>query len=255
MKIAIIGAGNVASVLGRLMRLNNLTIVQVASRNIHHAKVLADELGATFTDFNGLLDVTADVYVIALADAAIAECFPFLKPNNKIVVHTAGSISKDILQSVSSNYGVLYPLQTLRKEMPKIPPIPFLIDGNNEDTIELITTLAKQLSHNVQVSNDQSRMKIHLAAVMVNNFTNHLYAMAEDFCNKEKLDFNMLKPLISETASRISASSPSNLQTGPAIRNDIQTIDKHLSLLMDYPQIKAIYLKLTDSIINFNNKE
>jgi len=150
---------------------------------------------------------------------------------------------------------VLYPLQTLRKEMPKIPPIPFLIDGNNQETIEFINTLAKQLSHNVQLSNDQSRMKIHLAAVMVNNFTNHLYAMTEDFCTKEKLDFNMLKPLISETASRISASSPSNLQTGPAVRNDIQTIDKHLSLLIEYPQIKAIYLKLTDSIINFNNKE
>lgn len=254
MNVAIIGSGNTASVLGRLLKRNQFNIVQVASRNIDNSKSLADELGAKFTDFNGWVDVNADIYIIAVSDSAIPDCFPFLKVNNKPVVHTAGSISKEILQSVSANYGILYPLQTLRKEMEEIPQIPMLIDANNEETLKLISFIAHAISSEVQVLNDEQRLKTHLAAVVVNNFTNHLYALAEDFCNKEKIDFSVLKPLISETASRIKSQSPSKIQTGPAVRNDVKTIDKHLALLNEYPDLKALYLKLTTSIINFHDK-
>ena len=251
MKVVIIGSGNAATVLSKLMQRKNFSIVQIASRNIDHAKILADELGCNFTDFNGLIDVTADIYIIAVADHAVTECFSILKVNNKPVVHTAGSISKVVLKSVSNNYGILYPLQTLRKEMQVIPPMPILIDANNEETLSLISSIAAIISSDVQIADDETRIKLHLAAVFVNNFTNHLYAIAEDFCKKEEVDFNILKPLIIETANRIKEFSPASVQTGPAIRNDVNTIDTHLKMLNDYPKFKTIYLKLTDSIMNF----
>jgi hypothetical protein len=106
----------------------------------------------------------------------------------------------------------------------------------------------------VHVVDEESRLKIHLAAVVVNNFTNHLYALAEDYCESEEIAFDLLKPLIKETAIRIAHLSPSKVQTGPAVRNDAKTIDKHLNLLNNYPELKALYLKLSNSIINFNNK-
>jgi predicted short-subunit dehydrogenase-like oxidoreductase (DUF2520 family) len=254
MNIAIIGSGNTASVLGRLLKRKQYNIVQIASRNAEHAKTLAEELGANYTDLGGLIDITADIYIVSVSDAAITDCLHFLKVHNKPVVHTAGSVSKDILKSVSANYGVLYPLQTLRKEMLDIPEIPILIDANNESTLKLISDLAHNISKDVYVLDDESRLKIHLAAVIVNNFTNHLYAIAENYCKSEQIDFDLLKPLIKETASRIEHLSPSKVQTGPALRNDVRTIDKHMNLLYGYTELKALYLKLSNSIINFNDK-
>ena len=90
---------------------------------------------------------------------------------------------------------------------------------------------------------------------VVNNFTNHLYALAADFCKNEKINFDVLKPLINETVERINHNSPADIQTGPAVRNDVQTIDRHLQLLNEYPELKSIYLKLTNSIINSSGKE
>ena len=254
MNVAIIGSGNTASVLGRLLKQKQYNIVQIASRNAEHAKTLADELGAKYTDLNGLIDITADIYILSVSDAAITDCLQFLKVHNKPVFHTTGSVSKDILKSVSANYGVLYPLQTLRKEMLDIPEIPMLIDANKESTMNLLSELAQSISNDVHVLDDEARLKIHLAAVVVNNFTNHLYALAENYCKSEQIDFDLLKPLIKETASRIKYLSPSKVQTGPAIRNDVRTIDKHMNLLNNYPELKALYLKLSNNIINFNDK-
>jgi predicted short-subunit dehydrogenase-like oxidoreductase (DUF2520 family) len=187
---------------------------------------------------------------LAISDIGIEHLFSNLIKNDKLVLHTAGSISKDILSKYSKNYGVLYPLQTLRKEVSKIPPIPFLIDGSSNEVLQIIEKFANSISKNVSVADDEDRLKIHTAAVIVSNFTNYLYAIAEDFCVQEKIDFNILKPLILETAHRIETASPNAVQTGPAIRKDIKTLDKHLKLLSKYPKIKTTYLRLTDSIMN-----
>jgi predicted short-subunit dehydrogenase-like oxidoreductase (DUF2520 family) len=127
--------------------------------------------------------------------------------------------------------------------------IPLLIDGNTEETITLIEDFAKTISTNVTKANDEQRLKLHIAAVVVSNFTNHLYKLAEDFCKNEKVDFTLLAPLIKETAERIQHASPADVQTGPAVRNDIFTIEKHLRILSDHPALKYIYIKLTDSIM------
>lgn len=250
MQVVLIGSGNVATTLGRLMQRNNHKVIQVASRKAEHAKMLADELGAAYTDYNGPIDKSADFYLVAVSDMALNECVQHFNIHDKLIVHTAGSVSKDVLKNVSYHYGVLYPLQSLRKEMNEIPEIPFLVDGNNEAVIKAIYDFAKTLSPNVHVVNDENRIKLHAAAVIVSNFTNHLYAIAEDFCSHEHVDFNLLKPLILETALRIRNQSPGAVQTGPAVRKDIQTLDKHLRLLSNYPKLRTTYLRLTDSIMN-----
>lgn len=250
MKITLIGSGNVATILGRLIIQSNHSIVQVISRNKLNAKKLAGELGAAYTDFTEPVNNSSDLIILSISDSSIEHLFANIIQNDKLVVHTAGSVSKDVLGRYSKNFGVLYPLQSLRKEMETIPPIPFLVDGSSDEVTETIEKFAHTLSQNVTRANDEKRLKTHAAAVIVSNFTNYLYAIAEDFCNKEKIDFNILKPLILETAHRIENASPMSVQTGPAVRKDIQTMDKHLKLFNNYPKLKTTYLRLTDSIMN-----
>lgn len=250
MKITLIGSGNVATILGRLIIQSNHSIVQVISRNKLNAKELAGELGAAYTDFTEPVNDSSDLIILSISDSSIEHLFANIIQHDKLVVHTAGSVSKDVLGRYSKNFGVLYPLQSLRKEMETIPPIPFLVDGSSDEVTETIEKFAHTLSQNVTRANDEKRLKIHAAAVIVSNFTNYLYAIAEDFCNKEKIDFNILKPLILETAHRIENASPMSVQTGPAVRKDIQTMDKHLKLFNNYPKLKTTYLRLTDSIMN-----
>lgn len=250
MKIALIGSGNVATVLGRIIIQNNHKVIQVISRDVDNAKLLAEELGAGFTDFSGKPDLNADMFILAIADQALEHFFSGFGMGNKLVVHTAGSVSIDILKNYSTRYGVLYPLQSLRKEMRNIPSIPFLIDGNCEEVLAVINNFASSISPSVKRAGDEERLKLHAAAVIVSNFTNHLYVIAEDFCQKENISFDMLKPLILETALRIQEVSPAKVQTGPAVRKDILTMDKHLRLLAAHPKLRTTYLRLTDSIMN-----
>lgn len=250
MRISLIGSGNVASVLGRLMKQQHHEVIQVISRDVDNARLLANELGASYSDFDGKPHVRADIFILAIADQALEHFFTTYGLGNKMIVHTAGSVSMDILTKFSSNYGVLYPLQSLRKEMQIIPRIPFLIDANTTEGLEFLQQFAASISDSVKHVGDEERLKIHAAAVIVSNFTNYLYSVAEDFCQKEDLDFNMLKPLILETAHRVQNASPSKVQTGPAVRKDILTMDKHLRIFAAHPKLRITYLRLTDSIMN-----
>ena len=248
MRIVIIGTGNTASVLGKLCQQAGHTITQVLGRTNDHAQQLALRLNSPFTIHNDQLAGEADIYIIAVSDPAIGEIAGWLRISNKLVVHTAGSIEKDTLQDCSKNFGVLYPLQSLRKEINDVPEIPFLIDGNTEESCTLIYDFAKTISSKVEVADDKKRMMTHLAAVMVSNFTNHLYALAEDFCNGKRIDFKMLLPLIKEVANRLEVYSPQDIQTGPAIRNDVEIIDNHIFLLEHFPLHQSIYRLLSESI-------
>lgn len=251
MKVVIIGAGNVASVLGRLIKNAGYDVIQVVSRQIGHAARLADELGAACTDQNGTLNMEGDIYLVAIADSAISEIPNCFNLEGKLVMHTAGSVSIEALSKASARHGVLYPLQSLRKENYHLyQDIPILVDGSNEETIAEIEQFALSISSSVERANDESRLRLHLAAVIVNNFTNHMYELAADFCEKSGVNFKMLQPLIEETALRLRDHSPANMQTGPAIRKDITTLDKHLRELSAYPKLRNVYLKITDSIMN-----
>lgn len=251
MKVLIIGSGNVATVLGRLIKNAGHKIIQVISRNSDTVEVLANELECKFTSDFKQIDTTADLYIVAMSDAALNGLHETISLGNKIIVHTAGAVSKDVLKDVANQYGVLYPLQSLLKENTyTMSSIPLLIDGNNENTIDTLRSFAKTISDDVAVISESDRLKLHVAAVVVNNFTNHLYTLAADFCEAENVPFNLLYPLIETTSNRLKEYNPGKLQTGPAVRKDIVTLDKHLRLLNSYPKLRSIYLKMSDSIMN-----
>lgn len=252
MDIVIIGSGNVATVFGRKFLDAGHRILQVISRNESAAHSLAREWKTESINFSGIINSNAEVYIIAVSDAAINDVIAGIKLEGKVVAHTAASVSKDVLKSVSDHYGVFYPLQSLRKEMIELPEVPILYDGNDETTKSKLESLAVSISPGyVSMAGDEARSKIHVAAVFVNNFTNHLYALAEKFSESEKINFKKLQPLIEETANRIKNISPKNAQTGPAIRNDEETIRKQLAILASDPHLKRTYEFLSESIRSF----
>ena len=255
MDISIIGSGNTATVLGKLLKENNHSLVEIVGRNKFAVHQLAESLNTKACTEVNAMSKASDIYIIAVRDDAVAEISENLSLHKKIVVHTCGSVSIDILKNTSVNYGVLYPLQSLRKELNYAPVIPFLIDGNNEFTSQSVFNLATSVSGFVITANDEQRLQYHLSAIIVSNFTNYLFALAKDYCNKNNIAFNLLMPLIEETISRLHNYEPSAMQTGPAIRGDVKTMEKHLQMLNDFPQLKNIYSIMSESIKNKTAKQ
>ncbi|MEO7961530.1 MAG: DUF2520 domain-containing protein, partial [Ginsengibacter sp.] len=224
MKVVILGAGNVATVLCAVIDRAGHEIVQVASRNIVNAKELAEKYNAEAGTLSDENYPQADIYIAALTDQALESIGKLKGLKGKFVVHTGGSIPMETLKDCTSTYGVLYPLQTLTKNSEDhIPEIPFLINGNNKETQHELMAFARSLSDKVFICSDSERLKYHVAAVFVGNFSNHLLAMGEVFCEKEKIDFSVLLPLINEVNYKTNHFSPFDMQTGPAIREDIVT--------------------------------
>lgn len=250
MNIVIIGTGNTATVLGRKLKAAGHEIVQVFGRDTKAASDLAYELDTESTNYWNIVNRSADIYILAVSDIAIEEVLQELQLQGKTIVHTAASVSKNVLQSATRHFGVFYPLQSLKKDIGYIPDIPIVIDASDEPTLKELDVLAHSISEKVIEANDEQRLKLHLAAVFCNNFVNHLYVLTEQFCKKEGIDFFMLIPLIKETAARLESISPALSQTGPAIRNDLNTIEKHREVLNQYPQLKKIYDQFTESIYN-----
>lgn len=248
MQVVIIGTGNAATVFGRLMASKGHTITQVYGRDILKAEALAEQLKATPTADISKLSKNADVYLIAVADKAVADIVKQLDVNDHLVLHTTASLSKNILKETSRSYGVLYPLQTLRKQMDLSTPIPLLVDGNTAEVTLKIEQFAATLSNTVVRANDEARVKLHVAAVFSCNFVNYMYLQSATFCKKEGLSFSLLQPLIEETATRLREFHPSEVFTGPAVRGDVATINKHLSLLEAYPELHNIYKSITEKI-------
>lgn len=249
MDIVIIGTGNTATVLGRKLRAAGHRIVQVYGRDNAEASELAYELDTESTNYWNVVNRNADLYILAVSDIAIEEVFKELQLSNKTVVHTAASVSMNILKNGAEHFGVFYPLQSLKKEIGHLPEIPIIIDASDKPTLAMLDVLAHTISDRVVEASDEMRIRLHLAAVVVNNFTNHLFALVEKYCKDEGLDFNLLLPLIKETTSRLHEISPSASQTGPAARGDKATIDKHLELLQNFPQLKNIYALFSESIM------
>lgn len=249
MEIVIIGSGNVATILGRKFKEAGHHILQVYSRNASAASELAYEWDTESTNYKSLISKQADFYLVAVPDDAIEELLTDLHLPGKVVAHTAASVPMEILKSVTNHYGVFYPLQSLRKEMSYLPDIPIYFEGRDEKAKKLLAELAASIAGELALqANSEERTKLHVAAVVVSNFTNHLYDLAEGYCRKENLDFRQLLPLIEETAKRTGQMSPHESQTGPAIRHDEETIRKHLELLDAHPKLKKIYLFMTESI-------
>ncbi|MDP3312881.1 Rossmann-like and DUF2520 domain-containing protein [Lutibacter sp.] len=250
-KVVIIGGGNVAFHLtNQLLKSNVVSIVQVYNRSIEKINYLKSKTSIT-NNLNQLLK--AEVYIIAVSDNSISEVSSNIKNPNSLVVHTSGSVSLKDLTNLSRK-GVFYPIQTFSKEKKvNFSKIPICIEATNEKDTLLLEIIAKSISNYCIRINEEQRKNIHVAAVFVNNFVNHLYHIGNEICTKNNISFEILKPLIIETASKINTLTPFEAQTGPAIRNDTKTIEKHTVLLNKNQQ--EIYTLLTNSILQFHGKK
>ena len=255
MQIVIIGTGNVATLLGKTIKAAGHTISGIYGRNPEAARELAVALD---TVNGGGLDAmlpNADIYILAVSDASLGKLAGKLNIGSKLLVHTAGSVPMDILKEYSPNYGVLYPLQSLRKELKELPVIPILVDANTPDNLTIIQDFAATLSSMIKKTTDEERFNFHLSAILVSNFTNHLYSLAADFCKEKDMPFTFLHPLIHEVVNRLEYGHPSQFQTGPAVRNDQETINRHLQALSGHPEMKNLYAVFTEGIQAYFKKK
>jgi predicted short-subunit dehydrogenase-like oxidoreductase (DUF2520 family) len=254
MNISIIGSGNVATVLSKLFVEKGHTIHQIICRNESEGNKLALLVNATYSSIENKPDRNIDLCVVAITDGSLRELNKQIHLNfgDIVVAHTAGVCSMFEIENMSTNVGVLYPIQSLRKNMGYIPRIPFLIEASSGPAYTFLENFAKSISDSVTFVEASNRLRLHTAAVIVNNFTNYLYVMGEKFCKDEEVDFNLLKPLIVETAVRIETNAPLDMQTGPAARKDIFTMAKHLELLNAHPKVKTMYTRMSDGIMNGN---
>jgi predicted short-subunit dehydrogenase-like oxidoreductase (DUF2520 family) len=249
MQVSIIGSGNVATVLAKQLFSKGHTIKEVYSHTFSNAEALAILVNAKAIDNIADLSTNADIYIIAVSDKAIEAVVSQLKLEDKLLLHTAGSVSKEVLKNASNRYGVLYPVQSIRKNMDAQTPIPFLVDGNDEATIIEIESLARTLNPKVVRGGDEQRVKLHVAAVFACNFVNYMYLQSATYCEAENIDFSLLQSLIEETANRLQFYHPSEVFTGPAVRKDMGTVNKHLSLLEAYPALQEMYGMISEKIM------
>ncbi|HJS01490.1 MAG TPA: DUF2520 domain-containing protein [Flavobacterium sp.] len=248
-KISIIGSGNVAQhLITTFQNLKNLNseieLIQVFSRKKEALTHLLhpDQI---ISDYNNLQEV--DLYIIAVSDDAIESVSNQLPFKNRLVVHTSGSAALTVLNN-NNRKGVFYPLQTFTKgKTIDFKSIPICLEAENAPDYQLLDKIAKTLSEKVYAINSQQRKALHVAAVFVNNFTNHLYSIGNEICTENQVSFDILKPLIQETVEKIMTLSPNEAQTGPAIRNDKKTIKAHEAFLNHQNQLN-LYKILTQSI-------
>lgn len=199
-------------------------------------------VGSTAIDDLSHLDKEADIYIMVLADDQVQPVAEQLDLGDRVLVHTSGSLPESVLAGGSSNYGVLYPLQTFTQSKPvDFSKIPVFIQGNNAATLEKIRKIAATLSPAVHHITDEKRLHLHLAAVFVNNFPNQLYAIAANILSRQDLPFDLLRPLIDETTAKVSTGQPADQQTGPAKRGDQGVMEQHLALLEGHEDYRELY--------------
>jgi predicted short-subunit dehydrogenase-like oxidoreductase (DUF2520 family) len=250
MTITIIGTGNVATVLAKKMFEANHSIQYIYGRNIEAAKHLANAVNARAINDLQLLSDECDIVLIATSDKAIASICKNVFFKRSILLHTAGSVSMEVLKDSAVNFGVLYPIQSLRKEMMSSVEIPFFIDGSNDFTICEVYKIASSISAKVEYANDIRRLNLHTAAVFACNFVNYMYVQSANFCEANNIDFSILQPLIEETATRLKTNHPKNVFTGPAVRKDEETINKHLQQLATNPAAQNLYKQISQMIMD-----
>lgn len=250
-RVSIIGSGNVAQhLIVAFSKTTDIELVQVFARKDAAVAHLTSP-DKIYTNFNDI--IAADLFIIAITDDAITEVSAAIPFSNELVVHTSGSVSIEAIDN-KNRPGVFYPLQTFSKSKEvDFKTIPICIETKNEKDFEILEKVAKSISNTVYKINSEQRKALHIAAVFVCNFVNHLYQIGNNICIKNDLPFDILKPLIQETANKILTLSPNQAQTGPAKRKDTQTINAHLSFLSDDNQ-KEIYKMLTKSIIDNGKK-
>ena len=250
LKIAIVGAGNVATQLGLALKDAGFRIECVLNRSSERGLILAEKLDARFVTSFKALD-NPDLLIVAISDDAISALAIQLSGCSFPVVHTSGTVSRNVLSVIGTDYGVFYPLQTFSADhCVDFSKVPICIDSSNLIFTKRLDSLAHSLSESVYQMADQQRKILHLAGVFACNFSNYLYAIAAGILKDNDIPFDLLLPLIQETAVKIQTTAPMDAQTGPAKRGDTSTIQQHLLMLQNEPELLKLYKLLTDSIMN-----
>jgi predicted short-subunit dehydrogenase-like oxidoreductase (DUF2520 family) len=268
MRITIIGTGNVAFHLSKRFKEKGFEIAEIVGRNAENGKKIATACQSKFQKNYKKTKTDSDLYIIAVSDSAIENVAKELAQllDNQFVVHTSGSIPSTVLQPYFKQFGSFYPLQTFSiNSQPDFDKIPIFINASyaplfpysGAKATDFLKKIAFEISPNVYELSDEKRVILHIAAVFVNNFTNHLFTIGEKILEPEGLPFDILKPLILETVNKIQQHSPHAMQTGPARRGDSVTIEKHLAYLTENeaPQYFDLYKILTDSILQTRNMD
>ncbi|RIJ50361.1 DUF2520 domain-containing protein [Maribellus luteus] len=251
-----IGAGNLATHLATALNEKAGKVTQVYSRTEDSARLLAQKLNASYTTSIKEITSKADIYFVALKDSAVSEVLAEIDFQDKLVVHCSGSLPMSVLKDFSSNYGVLYPLQTFSKtRIVDFTDIPVFVEANNLNNEELLYTLARKISGKVTILDSARRKSLHIAAVFACNFVNHFYALAAGFLESQDIPFEVLHPLILETARKAQEMPPKEAQTGPAVRFDENIINDHLQALAEYPEMQPLYNLISRSIFDHHQKK
>ena len=250
MKIVLIGAGNLATHLGKALHAAGHDMVQVFSRTMQSAETLASLLDAEpLTDMAQVRD-DADVYIFSVKDSALEQLVSQLcGGEKKVFLHTAGSMPMSVFRGKALHYGVLYPMQTFSKQREvDFSIIPCFIEANDEFAQKQIESLAVQISHRVYQLSSEDRRYLHLSAVFACNFANHCYAVSQELLQQHGIPFDVMLPLIDETAAKVHGMTPKEAQTGPAVRYDENVIGKQIQLLENQPYFQKIYDCMSKSI-------
>ncbi len=245
-KIILIGAGNVATNVGLGLKQASYEIAGCYSPSIESARLLANNLDCLLV--NNLQQLpTHDLLLVCVPDAAIADVITQL-PNTSNIAYTSGTVSLDELPN-THKIGVFYPLQTFTKNKQiELKTVPFFVESKDEKLEIELLKLAKHIGLRAEITSSEQRKQLHIAAIFVNNFTNHLAYLAKQHVEKHELSWENLLPLLSETFTKINTENPKEIQTGPARRNDLNVIEKHLSELSGNE--KEIYKAITNSILH-----
>jgi predicted short-subunit dehydrogenase-like oxidoreductase (DUF2520 family) len=246
MRIAIIGTGNVAWQFANAFREKH-NVEFIYGRNAKKAEQLAQSVEAAFSTSFNQIPRDLDLYLIAISDDQIESVAGQIPEVSGIVAHTSGSVDLTVIPHEKS--GVFYPLQTLSKEkVVDWKKVPLCVESQHAESLKALTELGSDLSKNVQQIDSQQRRAIHLAAVFACNFSNHMMANAQELLRESELDFSILKPLIEETVEKALEVGPDNAQTGPAVRGDEKTLEKHRNLLENHARLLEIYNLVSQSI-------
>jgi predicted short-subunit dehydrogenase-like oxidoreductase (DUF2520 family) len=252
LSIVLIGTGNVAQQLYAAMsNTKGVKIIQVIGRDKKKLTPFNNSL-ITATNFESISD--ADIYIIAVNDDSIKSVSQYFNDKSGLVVHTSGSMPLSVLPT-SVRRGVFYPLQTISKDRNiDFSEVPICIEAEKSEDYALLRELASTISTQIQIMTSDQRKSVHLAAVFVNNFTNHLYHIGNEICNEAGVPFTILNQLVLETAKKATETPVLNAQTGPAVRNDKLTMKEHLALLNN-KEYRNIYSVLSNSIQKTHEKK
>lgn len=249
MKISFIGAGNVATGLSVALYEKGADILQIYSRTEKSAALLAGKVCAEPVTDPRKIKKGADVYICALKDDAIKNVLSLANLAGSVIVHTAGSVPMSVLADFTGFFGVLYPMQTFSKNRRiDFSKVYFFLESSNEEVYDMLVDITSLLSQNMVRMSSEKRKYLHLSAVFACNFTNYMYSLSADLVGKSGMEFKALLPLIEETADKVHFLSPDEAQTGPAVRYDLNVINRQKKLLSFDEDKEEIYDLLSKGI-------